>query len=68
MTRVIEGWIRENPGQWLWTHRRWRPATLPKLRRTQLAPVLGPTAPGRCGGGSSDRDDGEWPGDGILIR
>jgi KDO2-lipid IV(A) lauroyltransferase len=24
MTTVIEGWIRENPGQWLWFHRRWR--------------------------------------------
>jgi len=21
---VLEGWIRENPGQWLWMHRRWR--------------------------------------------
>ncbi len=24
MTDVIEGWIRDNPGQWLWFHRRWR--------------------------------------------
>ena len=30
MTAVVEGWIREEPGQWLWMHRRWRPAMLPK--------------------------------------
>ncbi len=24
ITTVIEGWIRENPGHWLWFHRRWR--------------------------------------------
>ena len=24
MTTIVEGWIRENPGQWLWFHRRWR--------------------------------------------
>ena len=24
ITAVIEGWIRDNPGQWLWFHRRWR--------------------------------------------
>jgi KDO2-lipid IV(A) lauroyltransferase len=25
ITGVIEGWIRDNPDQWLWQHRRWRP-------------------------------------------
>lgn len=29
MTHVVEGWVRENPGQWLWMHRRWRPKMLP---------------------------------------
>lgn len=24
MTEVVEGWVRENPEQWLWMHRRWR--------------------------------------------
>lgn len=32
MTAVVEGWLRENPGQWLWMHRRWRPDMLPKPR------------------------------------
>ncbi len=25
MTRIVEGWVREHPEQWLWMHRRWRP-------------------------------------------
>ncbi|GJD63607.1 Lipid A biosynthesis lauroyltransferase [Methylobacterium frigidaeris] len=29
MTDVIAGWVREYPEQWLWMHRRWRPAMLP---------------------------------------
>lgn len=46
MTRVIEGWIRENPGQWLWMHRRWRPAMLPKPKaQPKPAPVPGAAAP-----------------------
>ena len=24
ITSVVEGWVRDNPGQWLWFHRRWR--------------------------------------------
>ncbi|GJE28964.1 lipid A biosynthesis lauroyl acyltransferase [Methylobacterium organophilum] len=36
MTEVVESWIRENPGQWLWMHRRWRPGMLPKI----LPPAL----------------------------
>lgn len=23
MNDVVEGWVRENPGQWMWFHRRW---------------------------------------------
>lgn len=30
MTRIVEEWVRENPGQWLWMHRRWRSNMLPK--------------------------------------
>lgn len=42
MTDVIEGWVRENPGQWLWMHRRWRPDMLPKAA-PKTAPSQGPS-------------------------
>ena len=29
---VVEGWVRENPGQWMWFHKRW---TLSGKRRTR---------------------------------
>jgi Kdo2-lipid IVA lauroyltransferase/acyltransferase len=41
MTAVVEGWVRENPGQWLWMHRRWRPDMLPKGKAK--APASQPT-------------------------
>lgn len=24
VNRIVAGWVREHPGQWLWMHRRWR--------------------------------------------
>jgi KDO2-lipid IV(A) lauroyltransferase len=27
---LIEKWVKEHPGQWLWLHRRWRDVDLPK--------------------------------------
>ena len=32
MTALVESWVREHPGQWLWMHRRWRPDMLPKAK------------------------------------
>lgn len=29
MTKIVEGWIREEPGQWMWLHNRWKRQPLP---------------------------------------
>ncbi len=39
MTAVVEAWVRENPGQWLWMHRRWRPDMLPHARKGTASPA-----------------------------
>lgn len=46
MTSAVEEWVREHPGQWLWMHRRWRPAMLPKSVQAEVpaAPVGAPAA------------------------
>ncbi|WP_430911828.1 lipid A biosynthesis lauroyl acyltransferase [Methylobacterium sp. sgz302541] len=44
MTATVEGWVRENPGQWLWMHRRWRPNMLPKAAADGAAAA--PSRPG----------------------
>jgi KDO2-lipid IV(A) lauroyltransferase len=43
LTRVIEGWIREYPDQWLWIHRRWK--TQPSAVSAQTAEPSAATVP-----------------------
>lgn len=36
LTDIVEGWVREDPGQWMWFHKRWN-ITPPKPNRTKRA-------------------------------
>ncbi len=31
LTAIIEGWIRKDPGQWLWLHKRWKVRSNPEI-------------------------------------
>ena len=48
LTRVIEGWVRETPEQWLWIHRRWKtqPSTEQAAFSTQQSAGAGGDEPG----------------------
>ncbi|MCO5065572.1 MAG: lipid A biosynthesis lauroyl acyltransferase [Rhizobiaceae bacterium] len=34
---VVERWVRENPGQWMWFHKRWKLSDKPRRHRHQAA-------------------------------
>ncbi len=36
LTDIVEGWVREDPGQWMWFHKRWN-ITPPKPNRAKRA-------------------------------
>lgn len=35
---VVEGWVREDPGQWMWFHKRWGVSGHKRKRRTRANP------------------------------
>ncbi|RUW51185.1 lipid A biosynthesis lauroyl acyltransferase, partial [Mesorhizobium sp. M8A.F.Ca.ET.021.01.1.1] len=36
---VVERWVREDPGQWMWFHKRWEISNWRRKKRTKVAPV-----------------------------
>jgi KDO2-lipid IV(A) lauroyltransferase len=41
-TRALEQRIAEDPGQWFWIHRRWKPKRQAKTQRKRAAATMGP--------------------------
>jgi Kdo2-lipid IVA lauroyltransferase/acyltransferase len=35
---VVEGWVRENPGQWMWFHKRWALSSRRRGKRRKAKP------------------------------
>jgi KDO2-lipid IV(A) lauroyltransferase len=38
LNHIVEGWVRENPGQWMWFHKRWTLSGKKRSRRWQAKP------------------------------
>ena len=43
---VVERWVREDPGQWMWFHKRWEISKWRRKKRPKPAPVPSILNPG----------------------